>query len=179
MLYVINELDATITALPYAADSGKLGEPVATVSTVPDDFPDAKSTAEIMVHPSGKFLYGSNRRFADHPDAEELGFLYGTILSGPPEDASHTTRNVCIFANAEVDRSPTGTGVSGHVALLAARGELREGEEITVESILGAQSVFCAWTKDDSHINYGEGPQPTVEKFTEFLSARVAAMAAR
>ena len=78
-----------------------------------------------------------------HPDAEDLGFLYGTILSGPPEDPAHTTRNICVFANAEVDRSPTGTGVSGHVALLAARGELREGEEITVESILGAQSVFA------------------------------------
>ncbi|HEX3272762.1 MAG TPA: proline racemase family protein [Ktedonobacterales bacterium] len=78
-----------------------------------------------------------------HPDAEDLGFLYGTILSGPPEDPTHTARNVCIFANAEVDRSPTGTGVSGHVALLAARGELHEGEEITVESILGAQSVFA------------------------------------
>jgi proline racemase len=78
-----------------------------------------------------------------HPDAEDLGFLYGTILMGPPEDPAHTTRNVCVFANAEVDRSPTGTGVSGHVARLAARGELREGEEISVESILGAQSVFA------------------------------------
>jgi trans-L-3-hydroxyproline dehydratase len=78
-----------------------------------------------------------------HPDAEDLGFLYGTILSGPPEGPAHTTRNICVFANAEVDRSPTGTGVSGHVALLAAHGELREGEEIIVESILGAQSVFA------------------------------------
>jgi trans-L-3-hydroxyproline dehydratase len=78
-----------------------------------------------------------------HPEAEDLGFLYGTILSGPPEDSAHTTRNVCVFANAEVDRSPTGTGVSGHVTLLAARGELREHEKITVESILGAQSVFA------------------------------------
>jgi trans-L-3-hydroxyproline dehydratase len=77
-----------------------------------------------------------------HPHAEDLGFLYGTILTGPSEDPAHTTRNICVFANAEVDRSPTGTGVSGHVARLAARDELREGEEISVESILGAQSVF-------------------------------------
>jgi proline racemase len=78
-----------------------------------------------------------------HPEAEDLGFLYGTILTGPPEDSAHTARNVCVFANAEVDRSPTGTGVSGHVALLAARGALHEGEEITVESILGSESVFA------------------------------------
>jgi trans-L-3-hydroxyproline dehydratase len=77
-----------------------------------------------------------------HSEAADLGFLYGTILTGSPEDPEHTTRNVCVFANAEVDRSPTGTGVSGHVALLAARGALREGDEIAVESILGARSVF-------------------------------------
>jgi trans-L-3-hydroxyproline dehydratase len=76
-----------------------------------------------------------------HPEAEDLGFLYGTILTGPPEDPAHTTRNVCVFANAEVDRSPTGTGDSGQVALLAWRGELHEGEEIAGECIWGSQSA--------------------------------------
>lgn len=77
-----------------------------------------------------------------HPEAADLGFLYGVILSGPPEDPAHTLRNICIFANGEVDRSPTGTGVSGHVALRAAQGELADGESIVVESILGASSAF-------------------------------------
>ena len=40
-----------------------------------------------------------------HPLEEDLGFLYGTIFTGPPEDQVHHSRNVCIFANAEVDRS--------------------------------------------------------------------------
>jgi trans-L-3-hydroxyproline dehydratase len=44
---------------------------------------------------------------------------------------------VCVFADGEVDRSPTGTGVSARLALHHARGELREGQEIVVESILG------------------------------------------
>jgi 6-phosphogluconolactonase (cycloisomerase 2 family) len=39
---------------------------------VPDDFPAAKSTAEILVHPSGDFLYGTNRRFSDHPAADSI-----------------------------------------------------------------------------------------------------------
>src|SRR6266704_2303830 len=39
-----------------------------------------------------------------HPLEEDLGFLYGTIFTGPHENPSHYSRNVCIFANAEVDR---------------------------------------------------------------------------
>jgi len=77
-----------------------------------------------------------------HPDDPDLGFLYGTILTGPPEDPVHHSRNICVFANAEVDRSPTGTGVSARLALHAARGEIADGESIAIESILGADSVF-------------------------------------
>jgi trans-L-3-hydroxyproline dehydratase len=77
-----------------------------------------------------------------HPNDPDLGFLYGTILTGPPEDPAHHSRNICVFANAEVDRSPTGTGVSARLALHYARGEIAGGEPIAIESILGAGSVF-------------------------------------
>jgi trans-L-3-hydroxyproline dehydratase len=77
-----------------------------------------------------------------HPVDSELAFLYGVIFIGAPEDPSHHSRNVCVFADGEVDRSPTGTGVSGRLAIHHARGELDMGEEITVESILG--SIFTA-----------------------------------
>lgn len=46
-------------------------------------------------------------------------------------------RNVCVFADGEVDRSPTGTGVSGRAALRYYHGEMEEGEEMIIESILG------------------------------------------
>src|SRR5207249_1891001 len=71
-----------------------------------------------------------------HPDAPDLGFLYGTILTGPPEDPAHHSRNICIFAGAEVDRSPTGTGVSARLAVHYARGEVVARQPIAVESIL-------------------------------------------
>jgi proline racemase len=106
-----------------------------------------------------------------HPDAEDLGFLYGAILTGPPEDPTHTTRNVCIFANAEVDRSPTGTGVSGHVALRATRGELREGEEIAVESILGARSVFAGRIAERGQVGSYAAVTPEVSG-TAFIIGR-------
>ena len=72
-----------------------------------------------------------------HPFEEDLSFLYGTIIVGPPARPGSHSRNVCVFAEGEVDRSPTGTGVSARLAIHHARGEIRTGEPITVESILG------------------------------------------
>jgi len=72
-----------------------------------------------------------------HPLDPELGFLYGTIFVGPAVERGAHSRNVCVFADGEVDRSPTGTGVSARLALHHARGELAVGEAIRVESILG------------------------------------------
>ena len=72
-----------------------------------------------------------------HPLDPDLGFLYGAIFVGQAQDPAHHSRNVCVFADGEVDRSPTGTGVSARLALHHARGELAEGQEIVVESILG------------------------------------------
>ena len=71
-----------------------------------------------------------------HPFEEDLGFLYGTIFIGTAKNSSHHSRNVCIFAEGEVDRSATGSGVSGRAAIHHAKGELAIGETITIESIL-------------------------------------------
>ncbi len=60
LVYSINEIQSTITALSYNAAAGSLRE-VQTLSTLPPDFHGTNSTAEIAVHPSGKFAYGSNR----------------------------------------------------------------------------------------------------------------------
>ncbi|MCK5428053.1 MAG: proline racemase family protein, partial [Anaerolineales bacterium] len=67
----------------------------------------------------------------------DLGFLYGTIFVGKPHVTGHHSRNVCIFADSEVDRCPTGTGVSARAAIHYARGELEINQPFTVESILG------------------------------------------
>lgn len=75
----------------------------------------------------------------EHPVEDDLGFLYGTIFSGPPETGGADLRNVCVFADGEIDRSPTGTGVSGHLALETARGRLGEREPFVVESIVGSR----------------------------------------
>ncbi|MCS7263367.1 MAG: lactonase family protein [Armatimonadetes bacterium] len=59
-VYSINELNSTVTAYRYDPSKGILTE-VQTVSTLPEGFSGTNTTAEIQVHPSGRFLYGSNR----------------------------------------------------------------------------------------------------------------------
>ena len=58
--YVVNELQSTITTFAYDSSHGAL-EKLATVSTLPKNFSGSNDTAEIKVHPSGKFLLASNR----------------------------------------------------------------------------------------------------------------------
>ena len=82
----------------------------------------------------------SETRPIEHPESPDLGFLYGVIFTGRPSDQANRHRSVCIFADGELDRSPTGTGVSGSLAILHERGLIKEGETIRVESIVG--SVF-------------------------------------
>lgn len=72
-----------------------------------------------------------------HPYEPDLSLLYGTIVVGQPHESGHHSRNVCIFADGEVDRCPTGTGVSARAAIHYARGELKLNEPFVVESIIG------------------------------------------
>ncbi|MHB1037225.1 MAG: lactonase family protein [Pirellulales bacterium] len=58
--YVINELNSTMTALSYDAQRGVL-KPLQTLSTLPAGFTKTSTCAEVVVHPSGRFVYGSNR----------------------------------------------------------------------------------------------------------------------
>lgn len=75
-----------------------------------------------------------------HPAGDpELNFLYGTIFVRYAPEGNVHSRNVCIFAEGQVDRCPTGTGVSGRLAIHAARGELGVNEPLVVESIVGSR----------------------------------------
>jgi len=78
-------------------------------------------------------------RSVTHPFEADLSFLYGTIFTGPAQSPDAHSRNVCIFADGEVDRSPTGTGVSGRLAIHYARGEISRGQPIVIESIIGSR----------------------------------------
>jgi len=72
-----------------------------------------------------------------HPLEPELRGIYGTIFAGPPTREDADQANVCVFADRQVDRSPTGTGTAGRVAQLVARGSLGIGQVLANESIAG------------------------------------------
>jgi trans-L-3-hydroxyproline dehydratase len=100
-----------------------------------------------------KARFKATRHIPDATD-EDLAFLYGVIFTGEPDDPDHHSRNVCVFADGEVDRSPTGTGVSGRLAILHARAHLEVGQAIAIESIVG--SVF--WGSVVEETTVGQRP---------------------
>ena len=77
-----------------------------------------------------------------HPLEPGLEGIYGTIFTGPPDASSADLRNVTVFAEGEVDRSPCGTGTCAVLAVLDAMGIVQEGRPFVHESIVG--STFSA-----------------------------------
>jgi trans-L-3-hydroxyproline dehydratase len=93
-----------------------------------------------------------------HPDAADLGFLYGTILT---DDAAPDVEsaNLCVFAERQVDRSPTGSGVTARVALDVLAGRMAMNQERRFRSITGG--VFTG--RALRHMAVGPNPAVTVE----------------
>ena len=119
VLYVANELNATVTALAYDAETGDLGDEIQTISMVPDDFADERSAAEIAMHPSGRFLYATNREVS--PSASPLAS--SIVAYAVDEETGELTRLGHTFEGIDVPRGmaidPTGTwlyvaGQNGH-----------------------------------------------------------------
>jgi proline racemase len=74
-----------------------------------------------------------------HPLEPGLTGIYGTIFTAPPADDSADLRNVTIFADAEVDRSPCGTGTCAVMAVIDAMGLLAEDRPFVHESLIGTR----------------------------------------
>ncbi|MEA1969743.1 MAG: proline racemase family protein [Thermodesulfobacteriota bacterium] len=72
----------------------------------------------------------------NHPFEDDLSFLYGTIFIEPADKNGIHSKHVCIFAEGEVDRSPTGTGVSARLAILHQKGEIIKDQKIMIQSII-------------------------------------------
>jgi proline racemase len=74
-----------------------------------------------------------------HPIDAGLRGIYGTIFTGPPSDERADLRNVTIFADAEVDRSPCGTGTAAVMAVVDAMGLLSADKPFVHESLIGTR----------------------------------------
>ncbi len=114
----------------------------------PDDLPD-------LIRAGRQIRNGLNAvGAAEHPGDPRLSGVYGTIFTedvdatdavaaapveGLGSEGALHQRNVTIFADGEVDRSPCGSGTAARVAHLVARGRLAEGELLVHDSIVGSR----------------------------------------
>ena len=93
---------------------------------------------------------------ARHPTDDRLSGIYGTIIYeelGPLHQ-----RNVTVFADGEVDRSPCGSGTSARCALLQADGTMKEGDELRHDSIVGTTfKARIVGTTDEGVLTEVEG----------------------
>jgi trans-L-3-hydroxyproline dehydratase len=96
-----------------------------------------------------------------HPETPDLHGLYGTIFTGPPSTSGADLRNVTIFADAEVDRSPCGTGTCAVMAVLSAMGLMGPGQTFTHESVIGTR--FKGWVEAETSV----GELPAIVPFLE------------
>lgn len=110
-------------------DSEAVGVPI-----LPARLPDLRKAGMEIKHAVEKAVT------VEHPLEPQLRGIYGTIFTGAPSDESADLRNVTIFADAEVDRSPCGTGTAAVMAVLHAMGILVERDQVfTHESIVGSR----------------------------------------
>lgn len=133
--YVINEMLSTITTMRVSRDGGRL-EPDQTVPTLPAGFQGGSSTAEVVVHPSGRFVYGSNRGH------DSLAIFSVDPASGRLTPAGHeptggrTPRNFCIDPEGKtLWAANQGTDNIVVFRINAVTGQLtRTGQELRVGS---------------------------------------------
>ena len=100
-VYVISELKSTITVYSYLSRSGAMA-PIQTISTLPSGFAGSSTAAEVLLHPSGNFLYASNRGDASSIAVFAVDSRKGTLTF--IEDVSSggkTPRNFAIDPSGE------------------------------------------------------------------------------
>jgi proline racemase len=109
-------------------DLDLLETPIDQLRAVAIKITEAIRTTKTITHPFGSDLaFGNDLAFSD-----DLNFLYGTILTDDavPGDGQ-LSRNLCIFGEGQIDRSPTGSGVTARMAIEVARGHLSAGDSMS------------------------------------------------
>jgi proline racemase len=131
--------DVTVDVVYGGAIYAHLSAASVGLSVIPEQHAELIAIGREVKH----LLNGTE--FAAHPNDDRLSGIYGTILFddlGIDEDGNVRQRNVAIFADGELDRSPTGSGTASRVALLTVTGALPANRELVNESIIG--TVFRA-----------------------------------
>ena len=122
----------------------------------------ARPAARARSHGSSTRPWRSRRRRRRNwrsliPTEPDLGFLYGIIFTDEAEDPRRrSTANICVFADGQVDRSPTGSGVTARLALMHRAGQIAPGQARRFKASPGPSSpAACSATTT-------VGPHPAV-----------------
>lgn len=103
-----------------------------------------------------------NERYSfHHPDDPRIQGLSHLLWTGKPTKADSDSRNAVFYGDQAIDRSPCGTGTSGRMAQLAARGELAVGDRFVHESIIGSQ--FTGRVEAEAQVGTYPAIVPSIE----------------
>ena len=128
----------------------------------PHDLEIRESNVEALVRFGDEVKKAANKAYkVEYPDIPEINHVYGTIIANAPRHEGSTQANCCVFADREVDRSPTGSATAGRVAQLYLRGELGKDETLVNESIVG--TVFKGRVLSETTVGDFNAVVPEVE----------------
>lgn len=151
----IYKRDVTVTTPSYGEVTGDVaygGAFYFYTSGKPHGLTIRESSIEELKKFGAEVKIAANQAFpVAHPEIPEINHIYGTIIDGDPRHATSTQANCCIFADREVDRSPTGSGTAGRTAQLYLRGQLTRDDVLVNESVIG--SVFSARVIEETEVN--------------------------
>jgi proline racemase len=151
-------LDLTTSAGPVRVDVAYGGAFYALVDAVALGVEILPENATTLTRLGMEIKRAVDREIAVvHPDEPELRGIYGTIVSEPPRTANGDGRNITIYADGAVDRSPCGTGTSAKLACLYADGRVSCGQSYVHESVIG--TTFTGRVLGETSV----GPYPAVE----------------
>jgi 6-phosphogluconolactonase len=136
--YVINELDCTVTTFAFEPASGALSV-IQSIPTLPEDFNGSSTCAEVRVHPSGKFLYGSNRGH------DSIAVYRIDLASGKLTFVEHETTDIKTPRNFNID--PTGkfclVANQGNNSVVVFRVDQKTGELEPTEHKISIGMPVC------------------------------------
>lgn len=138
--YVISELASTVTAFSFAAKAGTFNR-LQTISALPDGFKGENDDAEIEVHPSGRFLYASNRGhdsitvFAIDPEKGRLSLVEHTSTQGKtPRNFAIDPTGTLLFAENQESNNIVVFGIDQKTGKLTRRGKTLEvGQPVCIK----------------------------------------------
>lgn len=121
-----------------------------------------ETAVEALIRFGAEVKAAANAKYpVAHPEIPEINHIYGTIVSNAPRHPGSTQANCCVFADREVDRSPTGSGTGGRVAQLYQRGLLKADDTLVNESIVG--TIFKGRVLGVTRVGNIEAVIPEVE----------------